>query len=176
MFVCESRSVVSNSLRPHGLYSSWNSLGQYTGVGSLSLLQGIFPTQGSNQVFCIAGRFFTSWATREPLYLGIPDAKNCLFGKNLVMGKIEVRRRRERQRLRWLDTSPILWTWVWVSSGSWWCTGKPGVLRSMGWQRVGYDWVTELNVHSPPVTCSPPCLYTHQVHSCIRIFALTPSA
>ena len=43
-----SRSVVSNSLRPHGLYSPWNSPGQNTGVGSLSLFQGIFPTQGSN--------------------------------------------------------------------------------------------------------------------------------
>ena len=44
----ESRSVVSNSLRPHGLYSPWNSPGQNTGVDSRSLLQGIFPTQGSN--------------------------------------------------------------------------------------------------------------------------------
>ena len=44
----ESRSVVSDSLRPHGLYSPWNSPGQNTGVGSLSLLQGVFPTQGSN--------------------------------------------------------------------------------------------------------------------------------
>ena len=44
----ESRSVTANSLRPHGLYSPWNSSGQNTGVGSLSLLQGIFPTQGSN--------------------------------------------------------------------------------------------------------------------------------
>ena len=35
-------------MRPHGLYSQWNSPGQNTGVGSLSLLQGIFPTQGSN--------------------------------------------------------------------------------------------------------------------------------
>ena len=43
-----SRSVMSNSLRPHGLYSPWNSLGQNTGVGSLSFLQEIFPTQGSN--------------------------------------------------------------------------------------------------------------------------------
>ena len=41
----ESRSVVSNSLRPHGLYRPWNSLHQNTGVGSLSLLQGIFPIQ-----------------------------------------------------------------------------------------------------------------------------------
>jgi len=44
----ESRSVMSDSLRPHGLYSAWNSRGQNTGVSSLSLLQGIFPTQGLN--------------------------------------------------------------------------------------------------------------------------------
>ena len=44
----ESCSVVSDSLRPHGLYSPWNSPGQNTGVGSLPLLQEIFPTQGSN--------------------------------------------------------------------------------------------------------------------------------
>ena len=42
----KSHSVVSDSLQPHILYSPWNSLGQNTGVGSLSLLQGIFPTQG----------------------------------------------------------------------------------------------------------------------------------
>ena len=42
----ESFSVVSDSLRSHGLYSLWNSSDQKTGVGSLSLLQGIFPTQG----------------------------------------------------------------------------------------------------------------------------------
>ena len=46
--VSESCSVVSDSLRPHGLYNPYNSLGQKTGVGSLSFLQGIFPTQGSN--------------------------------------------------------------------------------------------------------------------------------
>ena len=44
----ESRSVVSDSLRPHGLYSPWDSPGQNTGVRSLSLLHGIFPTQMSN--------------------------------------------------------------------------------------------------------------------------------
>ena len=44
----ESHSVVSDSLRPHGLYSPLNSPGQNTGLGSLSLLQGIFPTQGLN--------------------------------------------------------------------------------------------------------------------------------
>ena len=46
--VSESCSVMSDSLHPHGLYSPWNSLDQNTEVGSLSLLQGIFPTQGLN--------------------------------------------------------------------------------------------------------------------------------
>ena len=47
--LCESHSVVSHSLWPHGLCSSWNSPGWNTGVGSLSLLQWIFPTQESNR-------------------------------------------------------------------------------------------------------------------------------
>ena len=43
-------------------------------------------------------------------------------------------------------TSLTQWTWVWASSGSWWCTGKkPVVLQSMGSQRVRHDWATELN-------------------------------
>ena len=41
--------------------------------------------------------------------------------------------------------SPTRWTWVWVNSGSWWWTGRPGVLRFMGLQRVQHDWATELN-------------------------------
>ena len=49
--------------------------------------------------------------------------------------------------LRWFSGIPSLWTWVWVSSGSWWWTGKPGVLHS---QKVRQDWVTELN-WSPPL-------------------------
>ena len=42
-------------------------------------------------------------------------------------------------------TSPTRWTWVWVDSGSWWWTGRPGMLWFMGLERVGHDWVTELN-------------------------------
>ena len=40
--------------------------------------------------------------------------------------------------------SPNQWTWVWVNSRSWWWTGRPGVLRFMGLQRVGHDWATDL--------------------------------
>ena len=41
--------------------------------------------------------------------------------------------------------SPDWWTWVWASSGSWWWTGRPSVLQSMGLQWVGHNWATELN-------------------------------
>ena len=66
----KNHSVVSDSSWPHGLYSSWNSSRQNTGMGSCSLLQGIFLTQGSNpsQVSCIEGGVFTSWATRAAQY------------------------------------------------------------------------------------------------------------
>ena len=69
-----SRSVVSDVLRQHELYSPWNSLGQNIGVGNLSLLQGIFPTKDWAQVSRVAGGFFTIWATREAqsIYMSIP--------------------------------------------------------------------------------------------------------
>ena len=45
--------------------------------------------------------------------------------------------------------SQTQWTWVWVNSGRWWWTGRPGVLQSMGSQRVRHDWATELNWLKP---------------------------
>ena len=52
--------------------------------------------------------------------------------KTLMLGKIEGRRRRGWQRMRWLDSITDLMVWVWGSSGSWWWTGKTAVLQSMG--------------------------------------------
>ena len=65
--------------------------------------------------------------------------------KTLMLGGIRGRRKRGRQRWDGWMASPTLWTWVWVNSGSWWWTGRPGVLQFMGLQRVGHEWVTELN-------------------------------
>ena len=65
--------------------------------------------------------------------------------KTLILGKIEGRRRRGQQRMRWLDALLTQWTWVWASSRRWWGTGNHGVLQSMGLQRVRHDWATELN-------------------------------
>ena len=61
-----------------------------------------------------------------------------------MLGGIGGRRRRGQQRMRWLDGIQTRWTWVWVNSRSWWWTGRPGVLRFMGSQRVGHIWATDL--------------------------------
>ena len=68
-----SRSVVSDSLWPHGLYGPWNSPGQNTGVGSLPLLQGIFPTQESNP-----GLPHCRWILYQLSHKGNPIGK-CQF-------------------------------------------------------------------------------------------------
>ena len=65
--------------------------------------------------------------------------------KTLMLGGNGGRRRRGCQRMRWLDGITDSMGWVWVNSGSWWWTGRPGVLQFMGSQRVRHDWGTELN-------------------------------
>ena len=57
--------------------------------------------------------------------------------------------------------SPTQWTWVWASSGSWWWRGRPGVLQSVESQRVGHDWVTELNWTE--LDCSLPGSSVHGI-------------
>ena len=65
--------------------------------------------------------------------------------KTLMLGGIGGRRRRGRERMDGWMASPTRWTWVWVNSGIWWWTGRPGMLQFMGSQRVRHDWATELN-------------------------------
>ena len=65
--------------------------------------------------------------------------------KTLMLGGIGGRTRRGRQRMRGWMASLTRWTWVWVNSGIWWWTGRPGMLQFVGSQRVGHDWATELN-------------------------------
>jgi len=82
-----------------------------------------------NQSWMFIGRIDAEAAT--PILLP-PDMKNWLFGKDPDAEKED----------GWM-ASPTQWSWVWASSGRWWRTAKPGVLQSMGLQRVGHDWETE---------------------------------
>ena len=166
-------------------------------------------SKGSSQprdrtlVSSIAGRFFTSWATREAQrgridafemwccrrllrvpwtvrrsnqsilqeikpdysleglmlklklqYSGHLMRRANSLEKTLMLGKIESRRRRgDRGWDGWM-ASPIQWTWVWENSGRWWGTGKPGVLQSIGSQKVGHDLATAKQTYKV-WNCSP---------------------
>ena len=77
-------------------------------------------------------------------YFGHPMRRTDSSEKTLMLGKVEGGRRSETQRMRCLDGIIDSMEWVWVNSRSWWWTGLPGVLQSMGLQRVGHDWATEL--------------------------------
>ena len=85
--------------------------------------------------------------------------------KPLMLGKVEGRRRRGQQRMRWLDgitKHEFEWT-----PGSWWWTGKPGMVQSMGSQRVRHNWATELNwskYYISFINVSCGCRTTHISH------------
>ena len=108
---------MSNSLQPHRLYSPRNSPGQNTGMGSLCLLQGIFPTQGSNPglLHCRWILYKLSHKGSSPeyslelmlkwklQYFGHLIRRADSLEKTLTRAAIESSRRRGRQRMRWLD-------------------------------------------------------------------------
>ena len=107
-----------------------------------------------NQSWIFIGR---TDAEAETPILWPPDAKNQLIAKDPDTGKDW------RQEKGTAEDEMIGWhhqrrTWVWVGSESWWWTGRPGVLQSMGSQRVGHNWASELNwtiLHSLlPYCCS----------------------
>ena len=94
-------------------------------------------------------------------YFGHLMGRTDSLEKTLMLGKIEGRRRRGQQRMRWLDAIIDSWTWVWVDSGSWW-----GLMCCNPWGRkVGHDWATELNwisntgSHSWDIVCV--CMPSH---------------
>ena len=66
------------------------------------------------------------------------------FEKTLTLGKIEGRGEGNGRRWDGWMASLTQWIWVWAISGSWWWIERPGVLQSMGSQRIGHDWATEL--------------------------------
>ena len=141
----ESCSIVSNSLWPHGLYSPWNSPSQNTGVGSLSLLQGIFPTQGSNPGLPHYGQvlYQLSHLHKETILNTLPG----LSGKNM---------RRKRMKCLRATTSNELMFWSNKTSLTFFFffrnTEPPFLLTA---SCVEWDPESLLPVSPPHPPCSP---------------------
>ena len=93
-----------------------------------------------NQSWMFIGR---TDAEAETPILWPPDVNNWLIGKDPDAGKV-CRWEEEGTTDGWM-ISPQQWTWAWVNSGSWWWTGRPGMLQPVGSCRVGHNWVTDLN-------------------------------
>ena len=78
-------------------------------------------------------------------YFGHLTWRTDLYEETLMLGKIEAGGEGDDRGWDGWMASPTQWSWVWVSSRSWWWTGRPVMLRFMGSQRVRDDWETELN-------------------------------
>ena len=113
---------------------SWESLGLQGDPTSPSLRKSVLNIHWRDWCWSWNSNTLATWC-EELTYLKRP----WCWERLKVGGKGD-----NRGWAGWMASS-MWWTWVWVCSGSWWWTGKPGVLQSMGLQRVGHDWVTELN-------------------------------
>ena len=111
-----------------------------------------------NQSWIFIGR---TDAEAEAPVLWLSDVKNRLIWKDPHAGKDW--RQEEKGMTEDEMPSPPWWTWVWTSSRSWWWTGKPGVLQSMGSQRVGHDWATEVKWLATPWTVARQSLLSSTI-------------
>ena len=83
-----------------------------------------------------------------PVLWRVTHAKSWLIGKDSWWEGLGAGGEGDNRGWDGWMASPTRCTWVWVNSRSWWWTGRPGVLRFMGSQRVGHDWATELELES----------------------------
>ena len=108
--------------------------------------------------FCHTSAWISHRCTYVPFFLNpiciilSTSWEELTHWKTLMLGGIEGKRKRDDRGWDGWMASLTRWTWVWVNSGRWWWTGRPGVLRFMGLQRVGHDWATELTDWSKPKT------------------------
>ena len=109
--------------------------------------KGVYPK--GNQSWIFIGR---TDAEAEASVLWPPGTKNWLIGKDPDAGK-DWRQEKGQQRVTWLNSITNLIDMSLRKLRNWWWTGKPGVPQSMGSQRVGHNWVTELKVYLPRQIC-----------------------
>ena len=127
----ESRSVLSDSLWSQGIYSPWNPPGRNTGVGSLSLLQGIFPTQGLNPGLSHSRRILYQlsqkgkpWAVTDRI---IDVKKPCYFPKAIILNRLVLGIKLFKSNPQFLPCKRIL-----MAPGRWWTTETNKINQKMG--------------------------------------------
>ena len=131
------KTLQSVDLFPSGWWRLLGADWDFKGLGLRACSQASFPA--------------ASLAVISSVHPGTIPHPSLLFSwgfpraLTLMPGKIEAGKEGDDRGWDGWLVSPTKWTWAWASSGSWWWTGTPGVLQSLGSQRVGHDWATELN-------------------------------
>ena len=144
MYGCESWTVKKAECRRIDAFELWFLEKSLESPLDCKEIQPVHPKGDQSWVFI--GR--TDVEAETPI-LWPPDAMSWLIWEDPDVGKDwgqEEKGTTEDEMVGWM-ASPTQWTWVWVTSRSWWWTGRPGMLRFMGSQRVGHEWATELNLH-----------------------------
>ena len=129
-----------------------------------------------NQFWIVIGR---TDAEDETPILWPPDVKNWHLKRPWCWESLRAGGEGDDRGWDGWMASLTRWTWVWASSGSWWWTGRPGVLQSMGSQRVRHNWMTELNwkvselvqrvlMYPFPTSPKDDILHTHSLLSIIK--------
>ena len=131
-FIVVSRSVVSNSLWTRSYMLQWR-----VRILQLKMLCDATKTQHS--------QINKNWNSE------LNSLCHCLKNREHFPGLQWIPGEGDNRGWDGWMASWTRWTWVWVNSGSWWWTGRPGVLQLMGSQRVRHTWVTELNWYLPKV-------------------------
>ena len=138
MYGCESCTIKNAERCWFGVFELWYWR---------RLLRGPWTARSSNQSIL---KEISSECSLEALmlklkvqYFGHLMQRTDSFEKTLMLGKIEGKRRRGWHRMNWLDCITDLMDMSLSKLQNWWWTWKPGMLQSMGSQRVGHDWVTE---------------------------------
>ena len=140
MFGCESWTVKKAEHQRIDAFELWCWRILLRVPWTCKEIQPVHPK--GNQSWIFIGR--TDVEAKTPI-LWPPDAKSWLIWKDPDAGKDWRQEEKGTRRQDGWMASLTQWTWVWVNSGSWWWTGRPGMLRFRGSQRVGHDWMTELN-------------------------------
>ena len=169
MYTCKEMYICEESWVPKS-WCFWTVVLEKTLESPLDCkeIQPVHPNGDQSWVF-----FGRTDAKAEIPILWPPHVKRWLIGKDPDAGRYWGAGREGDDR-GWDDwmASPTLWAWVWVNSGSWWWTGRPGMLRFMGSQSVGHDWAIELNW----TECTPEINVTYvnyvvvQSPSCAQLF------